>query len=134
MEIYDNVRRAEAKAVSKAEYRKPVLTVFGLVRELTQSTSTICSGDGTGVMMMNSCVPSDPSIKENVVRVGTHRLGIGLYLFDYMPEFRSFGEGRQFGVMADEVERVMPAAVSIHATGDCKQVNYAMLGIERAVN
>ena len=57
-------------------------------------------------------------------RQGKHRphrrssLGIGLYLFDYKPEFRdAWGHGRQLGVMADEVEAVMPNAVSVRADG-----------------
>lgn len=50
--------------------------------------------------------PSDQRAKENVIRIGTHSLGIGPYLFDYKPEYREqWGLGRQFGVMADEVER-----------------------------
>ena len=42
----------------------------------------------------------------------------------------AWGHGRQFGVMADEVERAMPEAVSVHPDG-YKMVNYAMLGISR---
>jgi hypothetical protein len=56
---------------------------------------------------------------------------MGLYLFDYKPEFRdTCGHGRQFGVMADEVEQVMPEAVSVHPNG-YKMVDYAILGISR---
>lgn len=68
-------------------------------------------------------------IKENIVRIGVHPLGIGLYLFDYRSVHRQeWGHGRQFGVMADEVESVMPDAVLIHSDG-YKMVDYAMLGI-----
>ena len=75
---------------------------------------------------------SDRRVKRNIVRVGDHPLGIGLYLFDYDPERGArWGHDRQFGVMADEVEAVMPAAVSVGADG-YKQVDYAMLGIRRA--
>lgn len=45
-----------------------------------------------------------------------------------MPDLH--GHGRQFGVMADEVEQVMPEAVSVHPDG-YKMVDYAMLGISR---
>lgn len=76
-------------------------------------------------------MPSDRAAKENIVRIGLHPLGIGLYLFDYKPEFHdSYGHGRQFGVMADEVESVMPVAVSFGPRGH-KVVNYAMLGVKR---
>jgi hypothetical protein len=53
------------------------------------------------------------------VRVGTHPLGIGIYEYDI------FGE-RQRGVMADEVETVMPEAVATHSSG-YKMVNYGLL-------
>lgn len=51
---------------------------------------------------------SDSRLKRNIRRIGTHRLGIGLYEFDYI-----WGE-HSHGVMADEVMAVMPAAVSMH--------------------
>jgi len=77
-------------------------------------------------------MPSDRLTKESIVRIGRHPLGIGLYLFDYKPEFRDLhGHGRQFGVMADEVEAVMPCAVSVHPHG-YKVVDYAMLGVRRS--
>ena len=58
-------------------------------------------------------------------------MGFGLYLFDYKHEFRdAWGSDRQFGVMADEVEVVMPAAVCVHPDG-YRMVNYPMLGIKR---
>jgi hypothetical protein len=72
---------------------------------------------------------SDRNAKENIILVGRHPLGIGLYLFDYKPEYRDkWGAGRQFGVMADEVGTVMPEAVLVHPDG-YKMVNYTMLGI-----
>ena len=83
---------------------------------------------------MTQTMGSDPRIKENCVRIGTHRLGIGIYLFDYKPEYRdAWGHGRQFGVMSDEVEMVMPEAVTVHPDG-YKVVNYTMLGISRTLH
>ena len=108
----------------KSVYSRPVLTIYGSVSRLTMG------GGGTlvdGVMV--DMMVSDRSIKENIVRVGDHSLGIGLYLFDYKSEYRKqWGSGRQFGVIADEVETVMPEAVVIHPDG-YKMVNYGMLGI-----
>ncbi len=111
-------------------YSCPVLHVYGSVRQLTQS------GEGSGAdggSMPGMTMVSDRLAKERMIRIGTYPLGIGigLYLFDYKPEFRdAWGHGRQFGVMADEVEQVMPEAVSMHPDG-YKMVNYAMLGISR---
>jgi hypothetical protein len=74
-------------------------------------------------------VTSGRAVKENIVRVGTHPLGIGLYLFDYKPAYREqSGFGRQFGVMADDVEAVLPQAVVMHPDG-FKRVDYGLLGI-----
>ena len=68
----------------------------------------------TGAMMF-----SDPRLKSNVVRVGTHPSGFGVYEYDI------FGK-RQRGVMADEVEAIMPEAVALHPSG-YKMVNYGMI-------
>lgn len=63
---------------------------------------------------------SDRRLKSNVVRIGTHPLGIGIYEYDI------FGE-RQRGVMADEVEAVKPEAVTTHPTEGYKMVYYGKL-------
>lgn len=111
----------------KKPYTAPKLVKYGEVRSLTQ-TSTSGSKEGTtgsGIMKPGS----DRAIKENVVRVGEHPLGFGLYLFDYRPAFRDrYGHGRRFGVMADEVEAVVPAAVGRHPEG-YKVVDYRLLSI-----
>ena len=62
---------------------------------------------------------SDRRLKSNIKRIGTHKLGIGIYEYDI------FGE-RQQGVMADEAEKVMPEAVLMHPSG-YKMVNYGLL-------
>lgn len=114
----------------KAAYSSPALQVYGSVGKLTQS-GTSAGGDARSKQQPSA---SDPRAKENIVRIGTHPLGIGLYLFDYRPEHREqWGHGRQFGVMADEVETVMPAAVSTHPDG-YKRVDYAMLGMRHPVH
>jgi hypothetical protein len=62
---------------------------------------------------------SDRRLKSNVVRIGTHPLGIGVYEYD-------IGGERQRGVMADEVETVLPVAVLTRPDG-YKMVNYGLL-------
>jgi hypothetical protein len=72
---------------------------------------------------------SDRRLKHDVVRVGEHPDGYGLYLFRYKQEFEAeFGRGRRFGVMADEVEALVPAAIHLRADG-YKVVDYSLLGI-----
>ncbi len=110
-------------------YSTPVLTRYGTVSKLTMSNSG-SNTDGNNMNPGNKGA-SDRELKQNVVFISTHPLGIGLYLFDYKPGYREqWGHGRQFGVMADEVEQVMPEAVSVHPDG-YKMVNYAMLEISR---
>ena len=53
---------------------------------------------------------SDRRLKSNIVRLGTHPIGIGIYEYDI------FG-GRQIGVMAQELLEVMPDAVHQHSSG-----------------
>ena len=115
-------------------YSPPVLRVYGSVRTLTLGVGTTqCDGSNAGANnpKTNGVCVSDPSSKENIVRIGMHPMGFGLYLFDYKPEFRDvWGSDRQFGVMTDEVEAVMPAAVCVHPAG-YKMADYHMLGVSR---
>lgn len=109
---------------AKALYTPPVLRQYGAVAQFTQGASGPV-GDGQGMNML----PSDRAVKENIVQIGTHPLGIGLYLFDYKAQYREPGRNvRNFGVMADEVESVLPEAVGMHENG-YKMVNYTMLGM-----
>lgn len=63
---------------------------------------------------------SDRRLKRNIHRIAEHPLGIGVYSFEYL-------NGQPaIGVMADEVERVLPQAVAVHPSG-YKMVNYKML-------
>jgi len=62
---------------------------------------------------------SDRKLKSNIKRIGTHKLNIGIYEYDILGE-------RQQGVMADEVEKVMPEAVLMQPSG-YKMVNYSLL-------
>jgi hypothetical protein len=62
---------------------------------------------------------SDIRLKSNIVRVGTHPLGVGIYEYDIF-------DRRERGVMAQEVEKVRPEAVIEHPDG-YKMVNYAAL-------
>lgn len=63
---------------------------------------------------------SDRRLKKNIKRVGTHRLGIGIYEFDYIRG------GHAIGVMADEVRLVRPDAVLRDASG-YDMVDYSKL-------
>ncbi|WP_296906604.1 tail fiber domain-containing protein [Polaromonas sp.] len=113
---------------AKKKYKPPGLVCYGCVSVLTQNGTNGSSENSTstGKAFMATC---DMRLKQDIVFVENHPLGFGLYLFDYKPEFSElYGSGRQFGVMAQEVETVMPDAVVTYGDG-FKRVNYAMLGV-----
>ena len=123
----DGVRVEGEQAASdrRKPYRAPRLVVHGSVRELTLG-GTGASPDAQNKQKRKT-PPSDPAVKQNMLRIGTHPLGIGLYLFEYKCDFLN-DRRRHFGVMADEVEQVMPEAVSRNENG-IRHVDHALLGI-----
>jgi len=122
-------RTTNAPSMKKRPYSPPALTEYGTVSKLTMS-NTGSSADGNSMNPGN--FGSDRTLKTGIVQIGEHPTGLNLYLFDYKPEYRdTWGHGRQFGVMADEVEQVMPEAVSMHPEG-YRMVNYGMLGIRQS--
>jgi hypothetical protein len=53
---------------------------------------------------------SDRRLKSNITRIGTHPLGIGIYEYDIF-------DRHEIGVMAQEVQQVLPEAIHIHSSG-----------------
>jgi hypothetical protein len=62
---------------------------------------------------------SDIRLKSNIVKVGEHPKGFGIYEYD-------IDGHRERGVMAQEVEKIIPEAVMEHPDG-YKMVNYGAL-------
>lgn len=81
------------------------------------TTQGLFSALGTAAMFAPKF--SDRRLKSNIVQVGIHPLGIGIYEYDI------FGK-RERGVMADEVANVMPEAIVPHESG-FMMVNYGKL-------
>jgi hypothetical protein len=80
------------------------------------------SGIGSGISSAASGLMglfSDRRLKRNIQRIGTHPSGIGWYEYDIF-------DRHEQGVMADEVEVVMPEAVIMHDSG-YKMVDYGRL-------
>ena len=88
---------------------------MGLLGSLAGAAGTAVSGP----LGVAGLFTSDRRLKSNIERVGTHSLGIGIYEYDINGE-------RQRGVMADEVETVLPEAVVTRSDG-YKMVNYGLL-------
>jgi hypothetical protein len=85
----------------------------------TQSTSGQSESKGFKI--------SDINTKQNIQKIGVLDNGINLYKYEYKPEFQAeWGHGTQIGVMAQEVEQVIPAAV-IQRPDGIKAVNYSMV-------
>ena len=70
---------------------------------------------------------SDAAIKENICKIGVLDNGLNLYKFEYQAPYKdTWGHGEYIGVMAQEVEQIIPEAVSVHPDG-YKMVNYSMI-------
>ena len=133
---HSQARRANAYVTMpknvKKDYKSPGLVCYGSVSVMTQAGSNGSSENSANSGKSFMSVGSDIRLKQDIVLIGNHPLGFGLYLFDYKPEFSELhGSGRQFGVIAQEVESVVPDAISTYADG-YKRVKYAMLGICRS--
>ena len=77
---------------------------------------------GTGFMAtMASFLPflSDPDLKTNIRRIGTHSSGLALYKWDWNDTAKRLGAGSQnnVGIMADEAKEKFPHAVHVHPNG-----------------
>jgi len=108
-------------ATAKGQYDQSIYNAQAAANAQMMSAGIGAAGalGGAGI---GAAVKSDRRLKKNIKRIGTHVLGVGLYTWDYL-----WGEPFA-GVMADEVEQVMPEAIVMHPSG-FKMVNYSMLGL-----
>lgn len=73
-----------------------------------------------GLMQGAGSFFSDVRLKENIERIGTHDTGIGIYKYTYKGS-----DAPQIGVLAQEVEQVIPEAVG--EVAGFKTVNWKMI-------
>jgi hypothetical protein len=111
-------------------YNKYASVVFGVPQASTNPNFTGTQGStntGSGFNFGIGGQGSDISIKENIQKIGLLKNGINLYKFEYKDQYKdTWGHGQQIGVMAQEVEKIIPEAVSTHKDG-YKLVNYSMV-------
>ena len=89
----------------------------------TLGGASLMSPTGTFTKMF-----SDIRMKENIELIGYMENGLNVYDFEYKPEYKdTAGHGRFRGVMAQEVEKVIPYAV-ITLDDGYKMVDYSLLG------
>lgn len=101
----------------------------GLISSSGQ-TSSGTESKGIG-QFLGAILASDPRLKTNVAKVGEYPDGLAVYDYDYLPiEGRIadyMPQGRQRGVMADEVAALRPWALGPEIDGYAT-VRYDMLG------
>jgi hypothetical protein len=82
---------------------------------------------GLGGTLGAAAIMSDIRTKENITQVYWLPNGLPVYTYEYKPEYKGeAGHGVHIGVMAQDVEQVMPEAVITRADG-IKMVNYGVL-------
>lgn len=102
------------------------------------TTTTQKQSGGLGQMLLQAAASgagayaaSDPRLKTNIERIGQFDDGLGVYQFDYIPMMGAIAaymaEGRQTGVMADEVASLRPWALGPEIDGYAT-VDYLKLG------
>jgi hypothetical protein len=111
--IMEDVEVVEAKPASSGGILIPLLLLAAVV--------AIASSGGDDEPVFSA---SDIRLKEDVVRVGTNPLGLGVYRYRYKGM-----EGVYEGVMAQEVAIMHPGAIKPLPHG-YKAVDYAKLGLE----
>lgn len=122
-----NVQGTDLAGLYNQQYQNQLASYNAGVAGNNQMTGGLFGLGAAALMSPVGTFGSDRTIKENIVKVGARTDGIGIYDFDYKPEFKdAWGAGRYRGVMADEVEQVMPHAVALHPDG-YKMVNYEVL-------
>lgn len=61
---------------------------------------------------------SDIRTKENIKQIGVLPIGLNVYEYEYKQPYKAvWGYGKQIGVMAQEVEKILPQAVVQHKDG-----------------
>lgn len=85
------------------------------------SIGSVIPGIGTGLGAVFGGLGglfSDKRLKTKIKEIGKNKDGLTIYSFEYIGSSEP-----QIGFMADEVEKIIPEAVTIHASG-YKMVNY----------
>jgi hypothetical protein len=122
---HDPARQSHRYGKGKATYRSPRLEILGSLRSGTRGAGSLPPFDGGSGMGMNTA--SDRRVKEEIVKISQHPLGLGIYRFRYKAPLAGIhGNGRRIGVMADEVAEKYPDAVSLDSAGYLR-VDYGRL-------
>jgi hypothetical protein len=83
--------------------------------------------DANGLL---SAPVSDISVKENIIPIGyglNEILKMNPVWFDYINDYKNYGEGRQNGNIAQDIEKIIPEAVFVTPTNGKMGINYDQL-------
>jgi endosialidase-like protein len=118
----DEARRATLRRmIMKGAFVAPIVASFAMAG-LTVDAVAQC-GPNTTCTASGIATPSDRRLKTDMVRIATHDLGFGIYRFRYL-----WSADEYVGVLAQEVDAVLPSAVVHHPDGFLA-VDYAALGM-----
>jgi endosialidase-like protein len=114
----ENLRRM----VLKGAFVTPIVASFAMAG-LTIDAAAQCAINSSCTVSGRPLTPSDRRLKTDVVRIGAHALGFGIYRFKYL-----WSEEEYIGVLAQEVAEVLPSAV-VHQPDGFFAVDYAAIGM-----
>lgn len=101
-------------------YSKLGLGAAGAMSSAGQWSKGQASGGKQGIAgdIIGAIAMSDPRIKANIEPAGVNDEGVPMYYFDYKRDTGlKLPEGRFYGVMADELEKIKPGTTRQTATG-----------------
>jgi hypothetical protein len=107
--------------------RVPTGTTTVSLQSLTGSGSRAVLADASGNL---SAPVSDISVKENIKPIGyglNEVLKMNPVWFDFIDEYKNYGQGRQNGNIAQEMEAIIPEAVFITPSTGKMGINYDQL-------
>jgi hypothetical protein len=97
------------------------------ITNLAGTGSRAVLADSSGVL---SAPVSDISVKQNISNIGyglNEILKMSPKWFDFIDEYKNYGEGRQNGNIAQEMELIIPEAVFTTPSTNKKGINYDQL-------
>lgn len=132
----NTVAPTDVAGITNQNYQNQLGLYNAQVGQQNSLMNGLFSLGGSGLMaygMMHSAAPalmaSDERVKKNKKRVGTTPvMGLPVYTFEYKKPFEAFGLGgkKQIGVMAQDLEKVNPAAVLRRPDG-LRMVDYSQV-------
>jgi len=97
------------------------------IANLAGTGSRAVLADANGLL---SAPVSDISVKQNITPIGyglNEILKMNPVWFDYINEYKNYGEGRQNGNIAQDIEKIIPEAVFVTPTNGKMGINYDQL-------